>query len=256
VRVTSVRFADLEPGHLASTLLGVPADPIGPVLTWLSQRPPLLPQEDAPLRAWTWALPLAIGLLGLLARRRPVTALALVPLPVLAGAILSPVGAPETADEAVVLYVPGPAGAVAVGTIDLTLVAGGGRALPAAGATIALEDASPAGACVAAAPDAAWWIVSGEPGERRRLTFFSLLATAPQAGAAAEALPSWPAGPLAEAPLAAVDGPTPLPIELPPGRVTARLLKPPPLAADPPWVLPVPAEAPPTDAPPTEAPLR
>ncbi|MCB9544671.1 MAG: hypothetical protein H6706_02105 [Myxococcales bacterium] len=241
VRVAAVRLTELDAGAVAQALFAEAPDALGTVLAWLQAAPPLAEARSAPLAAYAWYLLAGLAFLGLLARFAPRVAVVLVvPLGVTA-AVLPPTSADWTPRAGRVLYIRAGAEALAIGTVDVTLQRGGAHALPAGGAEISLEDARPGGACALLAPGQAFWAVAGEPGARRRLTFFALQA-APQAGPpGAETLPAWPAGPLAAAPLQPVEGAS-VPLAGGPVQVAGWLTDATPPAAKPPAVLAAPPE--------------
>lgn len=213
VRVIGVRFAELQDGALARAALTPPAEPLGHVLRWLAQAPPPGETRASPFGAHIWLLLTVLVGLVMLTRRRPRLALAVaIPWWVVALA-LPPQWTDTRLDAARVLYVPVPDGALAIGSLDLTLTRGGPRTLDAGVGRVALEDASPGGACLVSDPRSAGWIVDGEAGTPRRLTFFARVDHLPEGDDKLGELPEWPPGALAGGTLRRVaDGPLPLEI--------------------------------------------
>lgn len=236
VRVLGVRFADLEPGAVADAALRPPPEPLGHVLRWLAQAPPPSESRASPFAAHVWILlSVLVGIVAI-TRRRPRLALMLaVPWWVVALA-LPPQWSATRVDGARVLYVPTPDGALAVGSVELTLTRGGPRTLPAALARVALEDARPGGACLVSGGGRAGWVVEGEPGAARRLTFFAVVDALPEGADKLGDLPEWPPGPLAGATLRRVQS-GPVPIEGAPATLDAARVEPRPPAALTPTVL-------------------
>jgi len=241
VRVVSVRLSELDHGPVENAAFAEAPDALGTVLSWLQGVSPLGEARTAPLAVHTWYLLLALVGLALIARRFPKVAVG-------GGLVLATVALalPPTQDRisaraARLLYIPAGAGALAVGTLDLELHRGGAHTIAAGSGEISLDEAQPSGGCALMAPGQAAWTVTGEPGARRRLTVFALVDQLPAAGAAADPLPAWPAGPLAEGALAEAVNPL-LPMALAPAVLEARVVTRPTPQATPPTVLPSPPE--------------
>ncbi|MCB9527225.1 MAG: hypothetical protein H6701_02345 [Myxococcales bacterium] len=241
VRVIAVPLAELAPGALATAALTPPAEPLTHVLRWLDQAPPPAAGRAAILGPHTWALLAILIALALLARRHPRAALVLALPWWITALALPPQFSATRLDAARLLYIPiHGGGALAVGTLDLTLTRGGARTLPAGTARVALEDARPGGACLIAHPAAAAWIIDGPPAAARRLTLFALVDTLPDGDDKIGELPDWPAGHLAAATLRRVARPPTLPIALIADHVDAVRVEPRPPAAIEPEALPAP----------------
>ncbi len=236
VRVTAVSFAELSDGALARAALTPPPEPLGHVLRWLAQAPPPGEIHPSPFGAHIWLLLAILASALLFARRRPRFALMVAVPWWLVALFVPPQWSATRLEAARVLYIPVPDGALAVGTIDLTLTRGGARTLMAGSARVALEDASPGGACLVGGGDVAGWVVDGEAGTPRRLTVFAMLDALPEGADKVGALPEWPAGALAGATLRRVQS-GPLPIDLDPGTLDAVLVEPVPPASTTPAML-------------------
>lgn len=236
VRVIGVRFSELEDGRLARAALTPPGEPLGHVLRWLAQAPPPGETRASPFGAHIWLLLTILAALVAVTRRRPRLALALAVPWWAVALVLPPQWSATRLDDARVLYVPVGDGALAVGTLDLTLTRGGARTLDAVVDRVALEDARPGGACLIVGEGAAGWIVEGEAGSPRRITFFARLDTLPEGADKLDELPEWPAGVLAGATLRRVQD-APLPTALGPLRVDAVRAEPRAPAAATPEVL-------------------
>lgn len=241
VRVLATALLELEKGEVARAAFADGSDGLSAALAWAAQAPPLAHTPGAPLNRWVWLLLLGVPLLGLVSRLAPRVALGLAAPLLVAAVMVPPAGVATVFDAARVLYVPYPGGALAVGTLDLTLERGGRRLLPSDQPTVSVDEVTPGAACVVAGDDGAAWVVAGEPGERRRLLFFATLAAAPDASPGAARLPEWPAGPLAGAHLDEVSAATaPLPLAERPAQVSAWRLRIPAPPANPPPALPAP----------------
>lgn len=245
VRVLSVRLDEVVAGPVARTAFGAGPDAVRQALAWLSRAPVVAESAGISLAWWVWAILGAVPLLGLFGRRWP--RLALVAVSALG---VTAVAAPPLAHDLGVvaermLFLPLDAErALVVGTTDVRVGAGGVRALPrhrGAAEGLAIEDVSPAGGCLLNGPEDALWVVRAEPGEHRRLTWFAVAAR-PAPGAASAPFEAWPAGPLSEAPMFAVDAPPALAVDAPleGAQREAWLVVPGAAEAEPPEVLPVP----------------
>lgn len=237
VRVLSVRLADVPSGPIADAVFAPPEQPLGHVLQWLAQAPPPDARRASPFGGQLWlVLLLLVGVVAV-ARRRPRLGIMLaVPWWVLA-VLMPPQFTDTRLDSARALYLPVPEGALVVGTLDLTLTRGGPRTLTARTGRVALEDARPGGGCLVGHADAAGWIVDGQPGSTRRLTFFALVDAAPEGDDKLTTLAAWPSGPLAGATVRRVEVDSILPIGLEPARIDAARVDPALTPAPPPLVL-------------------
>lgn len=239
VRALAVPLTELAPGALATAALTPPGEPLTHVLRWLDQAPPPAAGRAAILGPHAWALLAVLAALALLARRHPRAALALAVPWWITALALPPQFTATRLDAARLLYIPiHGGGALAVGTLDLTLTRGGARTLPADTARVALEDARPGGACLIAHPAAAAWIIDGPPAAARRLTLFALVDALPDGDDKIGELPEWPDGHLAGATLRRVAHPAALPIALTADRVDAVRVEPRPPATIEPTALP------------------
>ncbi|MCA9544862.1 MAG: hypothetical protein KC613_10745, partial [Myxococcales bacterium] len=216
VRAVGVALTALGAGAVARAALGEGPDGFGQALGWLERAPPLGDGAGVRWSVWAWASLLVIPLLGLVYRRWPRVAVALAAPGWLAAVWAPPVDEALGVDAERVLVLPlDEAEALAVGTVDITLGIGGGRTLAVGLADVALEDARPQGACLMRMGEQSAFVVQGEPGGRRRLSWLARIPR-PTAGAAEGTLPAWPPGPLAGGALRA----------LPPDAVPAVLARP------------------------------
>lgn len=224
VRVVGIRFADLHPGVVASAAFEFGRDGLGGVLSWFGRLPPAPEARRSPISAAVWWALIALLALVFVGRWRPNLIGIVGPVAIIGVAFVPPIGAPVVVTDAHIVYVPIRGGALVFGALDVALDAGGGRLVDAGIPGASLETAEPGGVCVAAGPAGQRWLLSGDPGEHRRVTWVTIVDTLPAGSDDGETWPEWPPGALAGAEIRSVAGPATLPLAIPAIHASAKVL--------------------------------
>ncbi|MFN3202238.1 MAG: hypothetical protein ACE366_27790 [Bradymonadia bacterium] len=199
VRVVGVRLKALTEGPVTDVLFERPPAPLAHVLSWLSARPPVDGRPAGAFAWWIWAVLLGLVVSALLALRMPRAGVATALACWIGACVLPPQGASIAVTQAEALMIPVGDEALSVGVVDLSVAVGGGFSLPGA-EQASLEEARPVGACLTLAAEEGHWMLTAEPGDRRRLVYFAFTAeTTAEVAGEQEAFPEWPAGALAGA---------------------------------------------------------
>jgi hypothetical protein len=172
--VLGARLTELGKGEIAAATFKEGSGRLGAVLDWVDAQAGLSEKRASLLGAWVWWSLLALLGLVLVARIAPRLAVTGGVIWVIGAALVPPTGAAIQVDASRAIAVPLSDGEdVVVGTFDLTLGQGGAHLLPGAWPA-SLDDARPGGGCVLSTDTQTGWRVQGAPNARRRLTVFTI----------------------------------------------------------------------------------